>query len=122
MKSDESATLHPDFEEYVNRFKSQYRPSSVAENFLIEQMAHAQWRMDRFAQLEASLLLEHPPGAREFARLRKHVGAARKSFQQALKTLLSLRKTRGGKPARRPGTSLLEALPPVDPIDFAPTA
>jgi hypothetical protein len=108
-------------QEYVDRLQAHYQPSSVTEKFLVDQMAYAQWRMDRFARLEATLLLEHPPTAKECVRIRKSATSARRSFQQALKTLVALRKSRAGRPARSPGTAP-ELFRKIEAVDFAPTA
>lgn len=110
------------YQEYIDRFRDQYKPASVTETFLVEQMAHAQWKMDRVAQMEANLMLHQPPPAKEFARLKKYVNSARRSFQQALKTLMLLRKTRAGRPAQPPGTVKTELFSKLEPVDFAPTA
>lgn len=109
------------FQEYVERLRSQYQPSSVTEKFLVDQMARAQWRMESFARQEASLLLDHPPTGKECVRLRRSAASARRSFQQALKTLVALRKTRGGRPARSPGF-VPESFRRMEAVDFAPTA
>ena len=113
----------PMFLDLMERLRQQYQPTSITESALVEQMAYAQWRMDRFARMEAKMLLvNETPTAKDFVKLRKYVAGARRSFQQALKLLMSLRKsrtptTRGRR--SRPGPEVFANLPPVD---FAPTA
>jgi hypothetical protein len=120
-KSDDSIKSHNAvYKEYVERLKSQYQPTSAIENVLIDQMASAQWRMDRFARLEATLQLQPEQSQKELARIRRFASSARRSFQQALKTLNHLRKTRQGRRAKSSPTQ--PAFSQLDSTDFAPKA
>jgi len=114
--------LPDDAKEYRDRLRAQYQPTSVTENFLVDQMAYAQWRMDRFARLESQLLLEEKPNEEQLKRLRRWSTAARRSFQQSLKTLVALRKSRAGRPARHPAAAPAEPFCKIEAVDFAPTA
>lgn len=111
-----------ELEECKDRLRAQYQPSSVTENLLVDQMAYAQWRMDRFARLEAQLMLEEAPDGQQSERLAKWASAARRSFEQSLKTLVALRKSRAGRPARNPAAAPAEPFRKIEAVDFAPTA
>lgn len=114
--------LPDDAKEYQDRLRAQYQPTSVTENILVDQMAYAQWRMDRFARLESRLLLEENPDEKQYQRLQRWSASARRSFQQSLKTLVALRKSRAGRPARNPAAAPAEPFRKIEATDFAPTA
>ena len=118
-----SATNDPEFVKLLERLRQQYQPSSVTENALVERMALAQWRMDRFARLQAKILLRSEPGeAIDCSKLHQSAASAYRSYQEALHLLVSLRRCRAavaGRAVSRPGPETFAQLPAVD---FAPTA
>jgi hypothetical protein len=106
----------------LDGLRAEHNASGITENFLIEQMAQAQWKLLRIARMEQQLLQPNkpllqqcPPGSHPdmilasqfniqctFAdatmrHLLRYEAAARRAFMQSLRQLLALQKQRAAE-------------------------
>lgn len=81
------------FEDFVSMYTAEFAPQGIHEEFLIEQMAHAQWKLQRFAGIETAAVEGVLTGAHK-ATFRKLAAAAKKTYEKSRRQLEAARKKR----------------------------
>jgi len=106
-----------EFDNLIAEYRRTLTPSNILEKFLVEEMAHATWRLARFRRLETGLidemagagdvdtvltarLIENTAGP--LKTLQRLAAAAERSYYRALKQLQALRKPEEPPPAEEP--------------------
>ena len=106
-----------DYNTLLNNYGAEFTPTTCHETYLVEQMAHASWKLNHLRTVEATLFEEFlatPSGEiqnDQTARLnhmQRIVAAVERSYHQAHRELIASR--------RRDAKALSAATPPVEPV------
>ena len=102
-----------DFDALLETLRSEHSPSGVTQDFLVQQMAQAQWKLPRAARIEqqilfaamgdesiverpaarlANIFLDGVSAAQALERLARYEASARRAWFQSLKQLTDLRR------------------------------
>ena len=108
-----------DYDHLLETYRAQFEPQDVHERFLVEQMAHNQWKLLRIGQIRAAAnqgeIDETNPGVRL---LDRYAAAAQKSYDRAYRELTKVRtqkqKDERKNAARRTGKLQNRSGPPFD--------
>jgi len=99
-------------------YHRQFQPCGPAENFLVDSMVMAEWRLRRYRKVEPQLwtagFMENPA----LARFHRRIDAAERSFHRALRELRRLQSERQAQPDQTdPGELASFGAIPNEPPD-----
>jgi hypothetical protein len=114
-------TDRAEYDHLLETYRAQFEPQDVHERFLVEQMAHNQWKLMRIGQIREAAsqgeIDETNPGVRM---LDRYAAAAQKSYDRAYRELTKVR-TQKQKAERRSAAGRTGKLQnkPGPPFDTA---
>jgi hypothetical protein len=106
-----------EFESLRAALQQEFQPATATERFLVQQMLHAQWKLQRILRMEAGLLsglpveevFETPPAADALLKLSRYEGAIERAWHRAHSELRALRRDAARREAQHVRTRQAEA-------------
>lgn len=127
-----------EWEELLSGLTSEHRPSTPTEEFLVMEMARAQWKLNRLAHIEHELIAGEKGASswselaqnwrrdctynQELAKLERYENSLRRAWYRALATLTKLRKPSPGLKKPSPQTHKAKPIEEAPEIVCSPAS